>query len=184
VAWAASRQLAHWLQPDAGQVHHGSGYVGQARVVGSVTVISLLHGPWEFRFVRIDSLAPQVGDVTLRVAGWASNPGETFVEPVLDDALLSPCDAGVNQPKSVNPLGTVSVPFVVFPARCGEWSVSLLTLGGAGRPTTCHRAAINPVANGWQIAVTWPNGRQTVTVVADSGTGPTQPAATSSKGNK
>ena len=238
VAWAASRQSAHWLELPEDQVHHGSGYAGAPTIAGVVTVVSLLRGPWECRLARVDELFTH--DVELRVAGWplsqatasvdetrwtaravgggggfqpaqgsqapssphsslrgypgqaaAVSPALTGVPPataigasaiaaVVGDGLVGPSCVGVGVLSNANPLGTPSsVPYLVFPATCGEWSASLLTLSGAGQPVICRRAVIEPAVGGWQIAVTWPDGQSTSTAVDNPGTGTTQPVTAS-----
>lgn len=69
VAIAASRATAHWLTPDAEQMNHGSGWVGEAELAGTITTVSVLHGPWEVRLVHADTLVPEA--LTLEAGGWA-----------------------------------------------------------------------------------------------------------------
>ena len=87
VAWAASRQTAHWLDMPDEQVHHGSGYTGQAGVAGTITVVSLLRGPWECRLAHIDDLAADCAE--LRVAGWPLSQSEAAVDEAAWTALAT-----------------------------------------------------------------------------------------------
>jgi len=183
VAWAASRQITHWLDMPEVQTHHGSGYVGEATAAGRLTVISLLRGPWECRFARIDDLSSDKV-ASLRVAGWPvpadGGKAVSTIQPVQADGLSQATQAGADNITAANPLGApCRVPYIVFPATCGEWSASLLTLGEAGQPSTCHQAAVAATADGWKISVTWPDGLTTVTVIKDSGTGCPQPVTAS-----
>ena len=186
LVWAASREQAHWMVFDSDQVNHGSGLTGQAEPAGVLTVISILRGPWECRLVHIDHLFEDV--TALRVAGWAvegvaNQEPASAITAVECAGLTPPSQSGVEVLDALNPLGTKSsVPYVSFPARCGEWSASVLTLG-AGQPTTCRQLAVSALAGGWQVAITWPDGRPTVTAITDSGVGYPQPATTS-KGQK
>jgi len=197
VAWAASRQVAHWLDMPTDQIHHGSGYVGEPCPAGCLSVVSLLRGAWECRLVHVDQV--EVGQaVSLRVAGWPVPSADATVD---DDALVASAtwgatvsaiqavvasglsaamQVGADSVTSANPLGTPSrVPYLVFPATIGEWAVSLITLGEVDQPTTCRQVAVAAAADGWRIAVTWPDGLATSTVIKDSGMGCTQPVTAS-----
>lgn len=203
VVWAASRLTPHWLRPTADQEDHGGGWSGQGELAGRGLVISVLRGPWECRCVRLESVEPRA--VELRVAGWATSrptlvspvPGVDFLTGLTAGdvrsacanndrlvnaitAVTTPTRGGVALIDDANPMGEPSgVPYLVFPAKPGEWVVCLLTLSGVDQPTICRQAAVAARPGGWEVAVTWPDGRSTATLIEDSGLGHAQPATTS-----
>src|SRR5690606_16753715 len=91
VGVASSVAEAHLLTPGPPARDHASGLRGTAHRLATMTVASLVRGPWETRLVRVDELADGVAatDLVLRVGGW----------PVVDDdGLVS----------AVTPLGTAA----------------------------------------------------------------------------
>ena len=73
LAIASSRAAAHWVEPIESAHQHGSGLEGAVEVAGTISVHSLVRGPWELRFARVEDLSAAVSaeTVTLRVGGWA-----------------------------------------------------------------------------------------------------------------
>jgi hypothetical protein len=179
VGIAGSRAVAHWLTPVATTTHHGSGRDGDVTPAGTLTVFSLVRGPWELRLARVDQLAAGVADeaVTLRVGGWplvgpdavagsatvTSAGVVSSVHPVLGEA--SP--AVVTRTGS-SPLGDTShVPTLTFPVRVGAWVAALVGLSGAGSTQEARpRAELNERAGGLDVVVTWPDGVRTSTHLA------------------
>ncbi len=187
VAVAGSVAHAHWLTPAATQHHHGSGYDGTATAAGTLTVLSLVRGPWELRLVRVDDLADgrAPGDLRLRVGGWAV-AGSTQDRPaaVLEDtsatvtthtvrsavrSVLGAGTPGVARRTDASPLGgTALVPWLDHPVRPGRWVAALVELSGV-RPAGPGGADVLCTTeldtdDGEEVAaVTWPDGVRTRT---------------------
>ena len=178
VAVAASTSPIHWIDPDAHQVHHGSGITGAATVAGRMTVCSVVRGPWELRLVRVDELAVPADTVRLRIGGWAL-AGDGLVPETSDGeatvrrgtltsriaAVGMAASARVETRRDASPLGDVAaVPVIETDVAPGVWRAALVTLDGAG-------AASAPLAlklDGIDVAVTWPDAVTTVTRLIDS----------------
>lgn len=193
VGAAGSVARAHWLTPAPTQVHHGSGYDGEARAAGTLTVLSLVRGLWELRLARVDELADgqDAGKLRLRVGGWAvTGRDQTIV--VGDDAVtVTVSGAPTTRPlrstlRSVigsgtpgharrtdaSPLGpTALVPWLDYPVRVGGWTAALVELSGAPAAgsdvsgATCT-AELDTDHDEEVAAVTWPDGVRTRTRLA------------------
>jgi hypothetical protein len=141
VAVGASRGRARWLTPAAVQTHHGSGWCGETADAGTLTVVSLVRGPWEVRLVRVEELAPGVradgpDAVRLRVSGWPVVDGDGLASAVVP--ALGGGSTGATTRDDVGPLGPHgTVPWADLPADPGVWRAVLVTLGrpAAPRPT-------------------------------------------------
>jgi hypothetical protein len=168
VAVAASRADVRWLTPHTGQHDHGYGRSGTATDAGTLTVVSLVRGPWEVRCVRVDALADGVETATLRVAGWPVVDGdglESAVVPLVPAA--GEAASGETFRDGASPLGPHSnVPWVEVPARPGSWVAAIVTLRGTthgpdARPPAARlddTDAAVPTA-----VVDWPDGARTTT---------------------
>lgn len=171
VGIAGSVVTAHWLDADARQQHHGSGYTGQATVAGVITVVSIVRGPWEARLVRVDSIADD-RIRALRVSGWpisAATHGSTDERDgavaVQAAGLRSSiaCDgaeAGVARVEDASPLGPhSSVPFALLPVGAGEWHLLTVELSSSGSEPAASRAAVNfAKGSGQPGSLVWPDG--------------------------
>ena len=154
VGMAASRAHAHWVDPYPTQFLHGSGYVGDATWAGTITVLSVVRGPWEVRSAYLEDVSPEAEE--LAFGGWAvatpddkdftedsSGTLQMMMEPIADDAdgyaavatdnLTSsisgiPSIGGVLTIEDASPLGTSAIPNLDFPVRCGQWVSALITM--------------------------------------------------------
>jgi hypothetical protein len=181
VGVAASRQESHWVDPEPQQENHGSGYAGRGTPAGSLTVVSLLRGPWEVRLVRIEQLAEHVdpADLRLRVGGWAvsgSDPatasdatGATADGAVVRSrirALTPVLQAAVDVVADASPLDALTAtPWLAFSPRVGGWTVSIIELTRRDTNsqydlTTCA-VAIGGDEPRADITVSWPDGVET-----------------------
>ncbi|MFC8921820.1 DUF2264 domain-containing protein [Cellulosimicrobium sp. NPDC057127] len=177
VGVAASVVRSRWLEPELGGRDHGSGLPGTLTDAGTLTVVSLVRGPWEVRLVRVDELADGVdaSSLRLRVGGWPVVDGDD-----LDASVLPLVGAGVvttEHRADATPLGPTSrVDVVDLPVDVGAWHAVLLTLARpphdtvsgapAGTSTTAaHRATphIQLAEAGRSAAVQWPDGERTLT---------------------
>jgi hypothetical protein len=175
VAVAASRADVHWLTPEPQEHQHGSGWSGETTDAGTLTVVSVVRGPWEARFVRVDAVSGELpddvtpDDVTLRISGWPVVDGdglESAVVPLLDPPERDAA-TGATTRDDASPLGARSrVPWLDVPARPGEWSAALVVLRGPGQAPDAGRStarldATDPTA---PIAVVhWPDGATSTT---------------------
>ncbi len=194
VAVAGSVAHAHWLTPASTQAHHGAGYEGEARAAGTLTVVSLVRGPWELRLVRVDALAAgqAAGTLRLRVGGWAVT-GTDLTSDVGDAAatvtatgpapaprtlrsglrsIVGAGEPGVARRTDASPLGrTALVPWLDHPVHPGRWVAVLVELSGVG-PAGSDRsdgectAELDTDHDGEVAAVTWPDGVRTRTYLA------------------
>lgn len=67
---AFSRARAHWVRPAEGARDYGAGHDGDVTWGPWVTTGSVVHGAWEVRLVRVETV-PGATSGPLRVAGWA-----------------------------------------------------------------------------------------------------------------
>ncbi len=74
---AASRAQAHWLDAAPDQKHHGSGYEGEARSAGTITMVSLVRCAWEIRLARVDDATEDARVLVL--TGWPTTDGDGLV---------------------------------------------------------------------------------------------------------
>lgn len=175
----ASTALAHWIDPEPNQVHHGSGITGTAEPAGWITTCSLVRGPWEIRLTRLDDPS----DATLRIGGWAV-ASDTAPQIRVDGAsaraeanglvsvvrgLTDGFCAGVAQRTDASPLGErACVPFLETPAHAGRWHATLIGLAGRSAPDTGgdpSRASVS--LDGDRVAAVWPDGRTTAVDLTD-----------------
>lgn len=176
VAVGGSTWMAHWVSPDERQQRHGSGFRGTIDIVGRVTVVSLVRGPWEFRLVRVDDLAEALDPtrLRLRIGGWAlsgaspsGSTGGTAAE-VTDGTLRSRLAAvhgdadraGWAIRKDAGPLGPVSaVPYLELPVTAGRRVAVLSELGEAEEAAVARAAAELSRADGaTAVRLCWPDG--------------------------
>jgi len=181
VGVAASRQESHWVDPEPQQENHGSGYVGRATPAGSLTVVSLLRGPWEMRLVRVEQLAEHLhpADLRLRVGGWPVSGGDPATDFDASGAMaegavvrsricaVTPVlQAATDVVADASPLDALTAtPWLAFSPRVGEWAVSIaeLTRRDANSQydlTTCA-VAIGGDEPRADITVYWPDGVET-----------------------
>lgn len=176
VALASSRVRAHWVDPDADQQRHGSGWTGAIVPAGTLRVTSLVRGPWEVRVIDVETLAPTA--TYLRVGGWPIIATRPEVEPTVGEVrLLSTLTPLLGSGRSstatrggASPLGDlVVVPIVTFPASAGSHLVVALGLQRA-RPRDSSGASPAPVELDrlleGQITLIWPDGVRTRTTIA------------------
>ena len=137
VGIAASRSVAHRVEVDPTVATHGSGLVGTATVVGTLTTVSVVRGAWEVRAVRVDDADPTM---TLRSAGWPVSGEPVFVaHGVRSDGLTSllvadGIDTEVRVDKDASPLGAwTATPWASSPVVAGSWWVTAACL--ARHPT-------------------------------------------------
>ncbi|MBO3083432.1 DUF2264 domain-containing protein [Cellulomonas fengjieae] len=163
VGVAASRAVAHRLQVDPTAQAHGSGRVGAAEPVGTLTVVSVVRGAWEVRAVRVDDADE---GLTLRSAGWPlSGEHELLPDGVRGDRLTSllVADGATTQvrvDKDAGPLAPwTATPWACVPAVVGRWWVGAVCL--AQHPSAPPVA----VAAAEQLTVTWADGRVTTTAL-------------------
>ncbi len=166
VAVAASRADVRWLTPDADQHHHGSGYSGRTTDAGTLTVVSLVRGPWEVRCVRVDALAAEAADgagPALRICGWPVVEGDGLESAVVP--LVGTLTTGETRRDDASPLGPLArVPWAEAPARPGTWVAALVSLRRSGhdpdvRPPAAHLD--DPGATAPTVVVDWPDGART-----------------------
>jgi len=182
LAVAGSVAHAHWLTPATQQQHHGSGYVGTAEQAGTLTVLSLVRGPWELRLVRVDALTPRAPAATLhlRVGGWALAGPDVTQVPTTDGAAVAgakawssirtvtgQAHAGVTRRTGASPLGEPAlVPWLVFPVQVDAWVAALVELSGGDRAPVSEgscTAVLGTAQHGETVSVTWPDGVRTST---------------------
>jgi hypothetical protein len=189
VAMAASSGAVRWLAPARNQQRHGSGLVGATTAAGTITVVSLVRGPWEVRLVRVDALGAGVtaDTLVLRVAGWAVS-GPDATGSVADRtvtataggtvsrgyALLGDAVPGATRRPDASPLGAVSiVGWLSFPVVPGSWVAALLELTGDADPDDRGRSArLELDEHTGAVSVHWPDGANTTThlTALESGT--------------
>ncbi|MGV8964990.1 MAG: DUF2264 domain-containing protein [Cellulomonas sp.] len=182
VGVAASVARAHWVNAAEVQTHHGSGYDGVTTPAGSVTIVSLVRGPWEVRLVRVDALAEgqSAAALRLRLGGWAvagsgaapvplrrgAAATTTAVASVIR-AVRGDAAEGTTTRGDASPLGpTAVVPWLVYPVQVGVWVAALVGLmgtDGADLEPTCTVALESAQPGqgpGGAVRVTWPDGVQ------------------------
>lgn len=160
IAAGASAGMTYWLDPDAEQQHHGSGWTGRYRAAGTVTVVSYLRGPWELRLSMVDTAVP------LRISGWPSGPGGAVsrLVPVLGE----PVDGGTDVREDASPLGQhVAVRWLRYDAAPGEWVGVLVELTRDHSSTQDIRSTKEPSVHIGQegnratVTIQWPDGALT-----------------------
>ncbi|WP_291755920.1 DUF2264 domain-containing protein [Cellulomonas sp. 73-92] len=165
VGVGGSRAAAHWLTPDVEQWNHGYGWTGEATDAGTLTVVSLVRGPWEVRLVRVDSLADDATTVPtrLRVGGWATVDGDGLTSSVLP--LTEALATGSEHRTGASILGEASTtPWADFPVHAGGWSAALVVLEGTpSSRTERHEPSLDIDARHPSARVVWPDGVTTTT---------------------
>jgi len=165
VGYAMSRLHGHWVPEEVAL------RPGQSDIVGDLTVISVVRGPWECRLVHVDKLF-ETG-LTLEIAGWAvpMDPPGTPQDGVSRGAgieILLTAMQSISHPEQAvtfsriatgNPLGNPShAPVVAVPAVAGEWVVVVITLTRVQQDIAAARATITELGGEWIASVTWPDG--------------------------
>ncbi len=177
VGVAGSTTLAHWIEPDAVQIKHGSGITGDVTDAGRVTTWSLVRGAWEVRIATVGSLASDA-PVTLRIGGWALSADKVVVTGNVTEHAAVASTSRVSsalhaltpggrlqlaQRVNASPLGEFSlVPTVVYDVTIGAPIITAIALAGT---IDSHPPAVTPHADG--VAITWPDGVKTVTTLTD-----------------
>lgn len=181
VAVSASTSTAHWIDPATTQVRHGSGITGEIDVAGTLTVHSLLRGPWEVRLSVVDALEPGVDPAQLRLrsGGWALAGADAPLTSVDGGtvtatrggrtsgirALTPGGAASVAVRTDASPLGAhAAVPVVEHDVEMGECIATLIWLSAAsvGDPSTARVEVADRTA-----LITWPDGVATATRLID-----------------
>ncbi|HEY0216036.1 MAG TPA: DUF2264 domain-containing protein, partial [Cellulomonas sp.] len=174
---AASRARAHWIEPDAAQTHHGQGITGTAAHAGTLTVVSVLRGPWEVRLVHVgDDVATPA--THLECGGWpvAHDAGVAVTvtggrrvdqtSPTVRGAVVALHGwdrAVVVHRDDATPVGRHATVGVLQTPVTPGWSACAVGLAaGDGRATLDHAPEVTLTADRAHIA--WPDG--TVTPVA------------------
>ena len=178
VGIAGSRALAHWLTASPTTTHHGSGRDGEIVPAGTLTVLSLVRGPWELRLARVDELVRGVDAdaLTLRIGGWplvgpqvatSTADGAATVTSAGRTSTLATvageARSAVVTRADASPLGDPAhVPTLSYPVRVGVWVAALVGLSGAGstQGERC-RAELVGRDGGLDAVVTWPDGVRT-----------------------
>jgi Uncharacterized protein conserved in bacteria (DUF2264) len=160
VAAGASAGMTYWLDPDAEQQHHGSGWTGRYHPAGVVTVVSYLRGSWELRLSMVDI------EVPLRISGWPAGPGGTVsrLMPVLGE----PVAGGTDVLEDASPLDQhVAVRWLRYDAAPGEWIGVFVELTRDekspqdSQSTSEPSVHIGPDGNRTTVAIQWPDGALT-----------------------
>ncbi|MCT9821316.1 DUF2264 domain-containing protein [Microbacterium sp. W1N] len=172
VGIAASTARAHWIDPAAVQVRHGSGITGEVTPAGDLTVWSLVRGAWEVRIAEVDALAAGAAPTSLRIGGWALSAAEVDGEQTADaatartgeitatvHALTPGATLSLVSRTQASPLGAASlVPVAEYPVVVGRAVVTAIALTGT-TPTAAPVVALE----GADVTITWPDGIRTVT---------------------
>ncbi|GAA4731361.1 DUF2264 domain-containing protein [Isoptericola chiayiensis] len=157
---AGSTGPARWMDLEPGQADHGSGRRGASSVAGVLTVVSLVRGPWEVRWVRVESVPDGGAAAALRVSGWPVVAGDGLVSRLTP--LLGRWDAEELRGDDVSPLGRdARVPVLAGPVVVGEWVAVLVTLRGARAGAAQGEAGVD--LDGTTAVVRWPDGTRTRT---------------------
>ncbi|WP_265521132.1 DUF2264 domain-containing protein [Oerskovia flava] len=172
VGVGASEVSAHWLDAELGGRDHGSGLPGAATDAGTLTVVSLVRGPWEVRLVQVDRLADGAASARLRVGGWPVVAGDGLDSQVVP--LRGEATTGHEDREDASPLGRHGrTPWADFVVAPGTWVAALVTLE---RGVTLERDDPAPRAPsgaptlelataGRAADVVWPDGERTSTVL-------------------
>lgn len=151
---AASHGWVHWLDsPDAASLTRA----------GHLTIVSLVHGPWEIRLVRALQLDPAA--LAIHVLGWPVAEGSS-----LCSTLTGLCDGGVESATThegasmLHP--TTCVPSVAFPPLEDQWLSTLVALDHESHPQTGAEVSCRFDASRLTITALWPDGHQSTTTLA------------------
>ena len=183
---ASSTWQAHWVTPSPTAHRHGSGLAGAAEVAGRLTVHSLVRGSSEVRIATVDRLAPglDAASLRLRVGGWAiagddprggsdaTGAWALAGERVSGIRSLTDGAPALVARDDASPLGSHAlVPTTEHAVRTGEPVIVLIDLAGGDDPVA---PAATVALDGRTVTVDWPDGRRTVSRLAD----PESPDAT------
>lgn len=184
---AASTSLAHWLVPHPAVHRHGSGLDGDIEPAGTLTVHSLVRGPWEVRLARVDAVSSDASDLTIRVGGWpiaADAPDSTVDGDAAHTSttrlrsgirsLLGGGAASIVSRGGASPLGeSAAVPVVEYPLVEGEWVGALVELSGSPATTAALASiSVDESIDATAVTVTWPDGLATTSHLIDPGPAP------------
>lgn len=170
----ASRWCAHLMDVAPEQQHHGSGFGGDATPVATIRAVSVLRGPWEVRFARVDGIN-EPERWSLRWGGWPVPTGAALSSTTLASTVrplgFDAAAASVTR-DDASPLDDrIAVPTLTAPVAAGEWRAIELTLTGADAPRGC---AVDIAGSDARIA--WPDGTQTSLTLPET---PQVPASSS-----
>lgn len=193
VGVAVSESRMRWVDVDAVQEHHGSGFTGRVVDAGSLTVVSLVRGAFEVRLARASELTETAHErsVGLRIAGWPLADDAPIGASVVEDgrptamantdrlasrvyASTPTAKPSISQIFDASPLGrTTVVPWILERVREGSWVTAMVELSGAGvgdvsAPSLPPVASFDADVQGNEVSVTWPDGARTVTRLAHS----------------
>jgi hypothetical protein len=202
VAVAASTSRVRWIEADAVQERHGSGYTGRAVEAGSITVASLVRGAYEIRLAAVHDLTEtgRFRSRGLRIGGWPVAADEPIVvsvdvagapvasvrsDRVISRVYASTSDATASTTSNIDasPLGrTAIVPWLLLPVQEGRWTACMVELSGANRgespaPIPPPVASFDAETRGNEVIVTWPDGARTTTQITQVFPLPKQPGA-------
>ncbi len=202
VAVAASTSRVRWIEADAVQERHGSGYTGRAVEAGSITVASLVRGAYEIRLAAVHDLTETGRSRSrgLRIGGWPVAADEPIVvsvdvagapvasvrsDRVISRVYASTSDATASTTSNIDasPLGrTAIVPWILVPVQEGRWTACMVELSGASRgaspaPIRPPVASFDAETRGNEVIVTWPDGARTTTQITQVFPLPKQPGA-------
>ncbi|MFC7404695.1 DUF2264 domain-containing protein [Georgenia alba] len=172
-AVAASTSRVRWVTPEPGARTHGPGLRGAAEDAGTMTVLSVLRGPWEVRLVRLDDLT--AGATAWEAGGWplaaaeppdaettgVPAPAALVTQPRLRSAvvgLLGATTARVSRHEDASPLGPHAAVPVAGGAAEEGWHAVAVGFGAEDLDVaTCPGVHLaEPHAT-----VTWPDGVRT-----------------------
>jgi len=168
---AASSGPVHRVDVAEGVQAHGSGLPGAATDVGSLTVVSLVRGPWEVRAVTAVLAADAAPGTHLRCGGWplagapvAEHDDRTATVRTgrLTSALVAltdaPVETGVHESADASPLGArAATPWLTTAVVPGTWWVVAVALDGTTAAPTPPQVALA----GDLLTVTWPDATAT-----------------------
>ncbi|UNK71382.1 DUF2264 domain-containing protein [Microbacterium sp. H1-D42] len=167
----SSTARAHWPLGYEVRPNHGvDTHTGHTDIGPLIDTVSVVHGAWEVRFVRVHATGLALRDV-LRVGGWAltgevtTHEGAWAQTPRLASRVVTlagsnaaasdpPTQSGALVQDDVTPLaGRTAVPWVEVAPRPGEWQVFGIHLGASGDATA-------PVVTSTHT-ITWPDAHTT-----------------------
>lgn len=183
---ASSTWDAHWVTPAPTAQRHGSGLAGTVESAGRLTVHSLVRGSGEVRITTVDALesGQDAASLRLRIGGWAI-AGDAPTGGSDTTGAWAGCSGRVSGIRSLtdgtaalvarddaSPLGRRAlVPVTEHPVRVGVPTIVVIDLAGGDEPAATS-ATVS--LDGRTATVDWPDGRRTVTRLAD----PESPDAT------
>jgi hypothetical protein len=188
VGVAVSESRVRWVAAGEAQQRHGSGFTGLAVEAGTITVVSLVRGAYEVRLACVTDLtdAGRGRAIGLRISGWALADAGPIVVTVRSEprtvaeaktarlvsrvyAPTTDATASISSVYEASPLGpTAVVPWLLNPVEEGAWVCAMVELAGFGpwggdAPGLPEAASFDADMHGNDVAVTWPDGKLTVT---------------------